>query len=113
MPKYKECIMTDDKPCTDCNMCDMCDLDPDKICNNCFDCIDKKNADYAGIEIDEILTEENSLVVDELDLMDLRKESENPMEYTHDDGDTLDESFYENGNSDDSNESEEFDEEED
>lgn len=86
MPKYKECIMTDDTPCTDCDMCDMCDLDPDKICNNCYQCIDNPDADYAGIEIDEVLTEDNSIILDEFELNELQKESEDMMDFNPDEG---------------------------
>ena len=93
MPKYTECILSD-KPCTDCNMCDMCDLNSSKVCNNCFDCLDKKEGDYASIAIDEMLTEDNSLILDEIDLNELQKEAENPMDFITDDGLTLDVDAY-------------------
>jgi len=53
MPKSKDCFLYD-RVCIDCGECDICDLDPSKICDNCCQCIET-DADYAVIEIDEIV----------------------------------------------------------
>lgn len=53
MPNKKECVL-EDKECIDCGECDICDLNPDKICDNCCQCIDG-DADYRGIYIDDII----------------------------------------------------------
>ncbi len=89
MPKYVNCVLHD-KLCDDCGNCDLCDLNSSKVCDSCCECIDDKNVDYRGVEIDEVLTDENSLIVDELDFKDLKKETDNPMDYSTDDGLTLD-----------------------
>ncbi len=46
-----KCILYD-RECIDCREC-RCDLDPDKICNNCMECV-TGNAEYFGIMIDGI-----------------------------------------------------------
>jgi len=48
------CVL-DDRFCTECGECNRCDLDPDKICDNCCQCLDQKNVDYAEIVIEDIL----------------------------------------------------------
>lgn len=45
----------EDRICTDCGECDLCDLDPTKLCNNCCQCINTPEGDYAEIEIEDIL----------------------------------------------------------
>jgi len=53
----KYCMLEDNKICDGCCECDKCDLDPEKICDNCAKCLENE-FDYAGIEIDEILFED-------------------------------------------------------
>jgi hypothetical protein len=53
MPYKKECVL-EAKECIDCGECDICDLNPDKICDNCCQCIDG-DADFKGIYIDDII----------------------------------------------------------
>ncbi|MGI5838291.1 MAG: hypothetical protein ACOX8W_01350 [bacterium] len=48
----KQCVL-EDKECIECGECDRCDLDPTKICDNCCRCLE--GADYAGIQVDEII----------------------------------------------------------
>lgn len=50
----KVCVLDENKLCDDCGECNVCDLDPNKICDNCMKCL-KTGADYAAIEIDEII----------------------------------------------------------
>lgn len=50
----KVCVLDENKLCDGCGECNMCDLDPNKICDNCMQCM-KTGADYAAIEIDEII----------------------------------------------------------
>ena len=50
----KVCVLDENKLCNDCGECNVCDLDPNKICDNCMKCL-KTGADYAAIEIDEII----------------------------------------------------------
>lgn len=54
MKTYGEPCILEDRLCTECGECDRCELSPEKICDNCCQCIDSK-ADYVGIEIDDIL----------------------------------------------------------
>lgn len=60
MRTYGEPCELEDRNCTECGECDRCELNAEKICDNCCKCIES-DADYAGIEIEEILinTEEN------------------------------------------------------
>ncbi len=50
----KECVLYD-RECIDCGECDRCDLNPEKICDNCMQCI-RGDADYQAIRIDSIQT---------------------------------------------------------
>lgn len=52
----KECVLYD-RYCIECGECNMCDLDRNKICDNCCKCIEQ-DADYAGIDIDDIIIED-------------------------------------------------------
>ena len=52
----KHCIMDEDRICIDCGDCLTCDLDPEKVCDNCMRCVQKSNADYLAIEIDEVIS---------------------------------------------------------
>lgn len=53
----KECVLYD-RYCIECGECNICDLDSNKICDNCCKCIED-DADYAGIDIDDIIMEED------------------------------------------------------
>jgi len=48
----KLCVI-EDRSCTNCNECLLCDLDKTKQCDNCCKCLGE--ADYSGVEIDDIL----------------------------------------------------------
>lgn len=48
------CVLKD-RPCIECGECDRCDLDPNKVCDNCCQCIKLPEGDYAEIGIDDIL----------------------------------------------------------
>jgi hypothetical protein len=50
----KFCVLDEEKLCVDCGKCLICDLDPEKRCDNCMRCVQKSNADYLAIEIDEV-----------------------------------------------------------
>ncbi len=50
----KRCVLDEEKLCDECGECRKCDLDPNKICDNCMKCV-SSGADYAAIEIDEII----------------------------------------------------------
>lgn len=54
MQKYGEPCVLEDRLCTECGDCDRCELNPDKICDNCCQCIDS-TADFRGIQIEDIL----------------------------------------------------------
>ncbi len=56
MAERRKCILYD-RECIGCGECDRCDLDPEKVCDNCMQCV-KRDADYLGIEIDGIEMEE-------------------------------------------------------
>ncbi len=49
-----KCILYD-RECIDCGEC-KCDLDPEKICDNCMECV-KGDADYRGILVSGIQLE--------------------------------------------------------
>ena len=51
----RRCQLYDDRNCTECGECSRCDLDPNKLCDNCMRCIKRPTADYAAIEIDEVM----------------------------------------------------------
>lgn len=60
MRRYKDCILHEDKPCSECGECDRCDLDPEKICDNCKKCL-REDADFRAIRIDGVLTKDEAL----------------------------------------------------
>ena len=51
----KFCVLDEDRLCDDCGDCLKCDLDQDKTCDNCMRCVQKSDADYLAIEIDEVI----------------------------------------------------------
>lgn len=54
--KYQQCVLYD-RECIGCLECDVCDLNPDKICDNCGQCLNIK--DDAIIKIDKIILDDN------------------------------------------------------
>ncbi len=50
-----EPCLLEDRVCTECGECDLCDLNPTKQCDNCCQCINVPEGDYAEIEIDDVL----------------------------------------------------------
>lgn len=50
----KRCVLDEMRFCVDCGECLRCDLDAEKVCDNCMCCVQKSNADYLAIEIDEV-----------------------------------------------------------
>ena len=56
----KMCVLDEFKECTGCGECEMCDLDPNKKCDNCMKCVNSENAEFRGIQIDEIELPENN-----------------------------------------------------
>ena len=55
----KHCILGLREECNNCGACeDRCQLDPTKVCDNCFRCIDTDNDPaYATIAIEDVLFE--------------------------------------------------------
>lgn len=54
----KKCVLYD-RDCIECGECDRCDLDPNKICDNCMECVNGDD-EYRALYIDEvILPDEN------------------------------------------------------
>ncbi|NCA67152.1 MAG: hypothetical protein EOM87_03705 [Clostridia bacterium] len=54
----KECIIVDGAECDGCGFCNICDLDPNKICDNCMNCL--PDSDYKAIIIDKIIMDKNN-----------------------------------------------------
>ncbi len=50
----ENCILDENKVCTDCGECDRCDIDPSKLCDNCGKCIGL-DADSRAIEIEDVI----------------------------------------------------------
>lgn len=55
MRKAGQMCVLEERLCIECGDCDRCELTPEKICNNCCECINEPNVDYLGIEIEDIL----------------------------------------------------------
>lgn len=53
----KKCVLHPENDCTGCNVCNRCDLDPTKICDNCFHCLELDGQDYVEIPIAHVYTE--------------------------------------------------------
>lgn len=54
-----ECVLVDDKLCTECGKCEMCDLDTNKKCDNCMSCI-MGEEESRFIKIEDIEWDEKS-----------------------------------------------------
>ena len=57
------CVL-EDRVCTECGECDLCDLDPTKQCDNCCQCINIPEGDFAEIEIDDVLLNTEDKTID-------------------------------------------------
>ena len=55
----KKCLLNESLFCRECGECTKCDLNPNKICDNCMKCLNKSDADYTTIEIDDIYESED------------------------------------------------------
>ena len=63
----KMCILYN-RICTDCGECNRCDLDPNKICDNCFKCLETTEDDYIKIPLRGVYQDEQDVPdEDELD----------------------------------------------
>ncbi len=62
----KMCILYN-RICIDCGECNRCDLDPSKICDNCFRCLEMPGEDYIKIALDGVYQTEQD-VPDEDDI---------------------------------------------
>ncbi len=57
----KACVL-EPKECINCGRCDdRCELDPKKLCDNCFRCLEGGGAEYLEIPITGIYTEDDYL----------------------------------------------------
>jgi len=55
----KLCVLRPDQPCIDCGECDdRCELDPQKICDNCFKCLDTGKP-YVDIPVSGVFFEDD------------------------------------------------------
>lgn len=70
----KRCISHEGRVCNDCGECDdRCELNPDKICDNCFRCLEEDSPAYAQIPIsgvylgDDFVPERETAFSGELD----------------------------------------------
>ncbi|MCQ1529890.1 hypothetical protein [Lutispora saccharofermentans] len=75
----KECVLYD-RYCIECGECNICDLDKNKICDNCCKCIED-DADYTGIDIDDIIMEEDWEELEEYQEKDLEEDLKNQWRY--------------------------------
>lgn len=54
----KFCVFDEKMTCNLCGGCDdRCEIDPYKVCDNCFLCLETDTRDFAEIQITDILTE--------------------------------------------------------
>lgn len=55
----KKCVL-EEKECINCGRCDdRCELDPTKICDNCFRCLEIPDQEYIEIPVSGVYTEED------------------------------------------------------
>lgn len=61
----KKCVLAE-RECNNCGACeDRCEFDPNKICDNCFKCLDLPEGEYmdipiAGVYLDDEFVDEDS-----------------------------------------------------
>jgi hypothetical protein len=82
----KKCILGLKDVCDDCGACeeDRCDLDPNKLCDNCFKCLEITEA-YREIPIGRVLMDGEGGA---LCVLDPKEEMEPEMDHTDDQGDS-------------------------
>ena len=57
----KACVL-EPRECSNCGNCDdRCELNPMKVCDNCFRCLEGKGAEYLKIPITAVYTSEDYL----------------------------------------------------
>ena len=56
---FRKCILDETQECIECGECNRCDLDPNKLCDNCMQCLKTDGADYLAID-DIIMNEDDS-----------------------------------------------------
>lgn len=56
----KYCVLYEGRICNDCKDCHFCDLDPDKLCDNCMECLEEPDCEFASIYIDAIVDEDGN-----------------------------------------------------
>ena len=82
----KKCILGLKAVCDDCGACeeDLCELDPNKLCDNCFKCLEITEA-YRKIPIGRVLMDGEG---DGLYVLDPNEGMEPEMDLTEDQGDS-------------------------
>ena len=82
----KKCILGLKAVCDDCGACeeDLCELDPNKLCDNCFKCLEITEA-YREIPIGRVLMDGEGGA---LCVLDPNEEMEPEMDLTDDQGDS-------------------------
>ena len=50
----KECVLYDGE-CCNCGECPRCDLNPEKICDNCGQCLETHGKEYNELKIDRVV----------------------------------------------------------
>lgn len=59
--RMKACVLTPGKARDDCEACDeRCELDPEKICDNCFRCLEGDRRPFAQIPIGGVLFDDSN-----------------------------------------------------
>lgn len=58
--KKKKCVLYD-RDCINCGECNVCDLNPNKICDNCCECLELEKEAYRTLKISRIITDQEEL----------------------------------------------------
>ena len=56
----KQCVLYD-RECINCGECNRCDLDPNKICDNCCQCLELEKDAYRTLKISRVITDQEEI----------------------------------------------------
>ena len=88
----KQCVLYD-RECINCGECNRCDLDPNKICDNCCQCLELDKEAYRTLKISRVITDQEEIDAYNSQLSDADDEYENDELYDEESEEEWDESW--------------------
>ena len=87
----KQCVLHAEKTCTNCGECDdRCERDPQKICDNCFRCLETNQKPFLEIPVSGVYFEDDFTPEPVLPVELALDEDEEEEDYVFEDENTAD-----------------------